>query len=224
MSKEVTVCLTSCNRWDLLKQTINSFNYLNTYPIKKFLITEDSVKPEMKEKILHNFGDMVELIYNEVNLGPYKSIDKMYSMVETEYIFHSEDDWRFDSNPNFMTESIDVLEERKDIHQVWIRKDIDWSWIEPDILGTTNNAKYRMVKCPHLGGWCGFSHNPGLRRKSDYDKMFPNGFAEFIKPNEKAVHTELACNTNAMNKGYRVATLINTSCVHIGGGGRSTIA
>ncbi len=224
MSKDITFCLTSCNRFDLLQITLDSFFATNTHPIKKYIVIEDSGLPEMKDKILKKYGSKIELIFNDVNLGPYKSIDKLYAQVDTEYIFHSEDDWKFGNNPDFIKESLDILETNKNVNQVWVRKDIDWSWIEPTTFGTVNYTKYKMVKCPHLGGWCGFSHNPGLRRKSDYTRIFPNGFAECILPNEKAVHTELACNIRAMNQGYRAATLINTACTHIGGGGRSTIA
>jgi hypothetical protein len=41
--KEVTLVITSCNRIDLLKKTIASFERFNTYPIKKAIIIEDSV-------------------------------------------------------------------------------------------------------------------------------------------------------------------------------------
>ena len=33
--KEITLCLTSCNRWSLLEKTIDSFLRLNKYPIKE---------------------------------------------------------------------------------------------------------------------------------------------------------------------------------------------
>jgi hypothetical protein len=224
MSKEITFCLTSCNRFDLLQITLDTFFSLNSYPIKKFIVIEDSGLPEMRDKILKKYENKIELIFNEVNLGPYKSIDKLYQQVDTEYIFHSEDDWKYQNNANFVQESLDVLETNPNVNQVWVRQDIDWSWVETKKYATPKHTTYRMVKSPHLGGWCGFSHNPGLRRKSDYNKMFPNGFAEFILPNEKAVHTELACNINAMNHGYRAAALLNSACVHIGGNGRSTIA
>ena len=75
-----------------------------------------------------------------------------------------------------------------------------------------------MVKADHGGGWCGFSGNPGLRRKSDYMKMFPNGLAEFIVPNKPIVLTEHNCNLNAGKQGYRAAILMNDACHHIGYG------
>lgn len=223
MTEKITVCLTSCNRFDLLQITLDSFFNLNNYPIHKFLITEDSGRPEMQQEILSKYGGKVKVIFNPVNLGIYKSIDNMYQEADTEYLFHCEDDWRFDENPNFIRDSLSILEERQDIHQVWIRKDAQPDWIEPGFAVTKLGIPYQMMKAQHCGDWCGFSHNPGLRRKSDYLRMFPNGFAEFILPNQKAVMTEHNCNLHAAKQGYRAATLTNPTCVHIGDG-RSTIA
>ena len=48
--KEVTLVITSCGRFDLLKETLDSFFEYNTYPIKKIIITETV----QKEKSLRN--------------------------------------------------------------------------------------------------------------------------------------------------------------------------
>lgn len=220
---DITVCLTSCNRFDLLQITMDSFFKINNYPIKEFIINEDSGNISMRDNILSKYGDRVKLIFNPVNLGIYKSIDNIYNIVSSEYIFHCEDDWRFESNHNFMQDSLNILEEKKDIHQVWIRKDAHPSWIEHNLYTTPSGTRYKMMKNPHCGDWCGFSHNPGLRRLSDYKKMFPNGFSEFILSNQKAVFTEHNCNLHAAKQGYRAAILENKTCVHIGDG-RSTIS
>jgi GT2 family glycosyltransferase len=220
--KKITVCLTSCNRFDLLSKTLDSFFEVNSYPIEKIIITEDSTNIDMKNNILNKYGDKVELIFNVVNLGIYRSIDNMYNLVDTEYIFHCEDDWSFSYNINFMQESIDILEERKDIHRVCIRNDLQPDYIEPNHQFTSTYVEFNLLKNPHCGIWCGFSNNPGLRRKSDYTQMFPNGLSEFILPNQAALYTEINCNNHAARLGYRAALLKDRVCTHIGWG-RSTI-
>jgi hypothetical protein len=218
-SKKVTVCLTSCNRFDLLKQTLDSFFNINVYPIEKFIITEDSANIDMQNLIMNNYGNKVELIFNTVNLGPYRSIDNMYNKVNTEYIFHCEDDWVFNKNPFFIKDSMDILEERKDVNQVWIiSENVHPHAIEQQLLMTSTNVPYKMVNGNHGGGWCGFSGNPGLRRKSDYLRIFPNGLSEFIVPGKPIVNTEYNCNVNAGKHGYRAAILVNDACHHIGYG------
>lgn len=227
MSKAVTICMTSFNRFNLLKQTVNSLLKLNTYPIEKFIIIEDSAKPEMKNKILQEFGKSIELIYNDINISQVKSIDKMYNMVTTDYIFHTEEDYTYTGNANFIRDSVDILEERKDIHQVWVRYLEDFTrshgsvyakdLCEPQILRTVNNSEYKIIKSPYYA-WCGFSWNPGLRRTEDYHKMFPNGYSEFIIPGyeKSGVHSEAKCNEHAMKLGYRAAFLLNSACKNIG--------
>jgi len=221
--KPVTVCLTSCNRFDLLKKTLDNFFAINTYPIDKFLISEDSVDQSMKNKILSAYGNKVELIFNEKNLGLYKSIDNLYASVNTEYIFHMEDDWIISLNPNFIKDSMDILDERTDIHQVWIRSISEFpQWIEPEVNITKTNVNYRFVMKNHLGSWSGFSFNPGLRRKSDYLRIFPNGYSYFADPNVFQGIPEFTCNNHAITFDYRAAILTNSKCTHIGVG-RTTL-
>ena len=222
MNEPVTVCITSYNRFDLLKQTIDSFFQLNSYPIESFIVTEDSTNLDMKKNIENEYKDKIKLIFNEKNLGLIQSIDNMYNMVETEYIFHSEDDYKYDGNPNFIQESIDILKENNNINQIWIRHLSNYTVshgkrmldrLESETLQTSTGVKYRMVK--NNGPWCGFSFNPGLRRLSDYKKLFPNGYSEYTQKGHGA-YSEFACNQNAKKNGYRAALLINGACYNMG--------
>lgn len=214
---EVTVCLTSCDRFNLLQQTVDSFFNLNTYPIDRFIITEDSGNSEMKNKILQRYGNKVELVFNEKNLGVCKSIDNMYNLVSTKYIFHCEDDWRFYGNPNFVKDSVSVLDEFIDIHQVWIRSHAAiGKYLEQKMFRSKSGVEFKYVTIPHCGNWGGFSLNPGLRRVSDYKRIFPDGLSKFVVPNEPIVIAEYHCNVQAMKEGYKAVSLINYACDHIG--------
>lgn len=219
-NSDVTVIISSCGRFDLLEKTLDSFLSWNSYPLKKILISEDSGKLDMKNKILSKYGNTVELIFNETNLGLLKSLDNLYSKVDTKYVFQIEDDWKFSNHKNFIQESKNVLEERKDIHQVWIRIGIPNDWIENKLEQTSNNTLYKMVKQDHCGGlWCGFSFNPSLKRLEDYKNMFQNGYN--VHATGSTVQSEYACNLHVRSLGYRAAQLENKVCLHIGDG-RST--
>lgn len=207
----ITVCITSCGRWNLLQATLNSFLKTNTYPIYKFILHEDSGDLDIFKKIQEKYS-FIECIRSESNVGLLKSIDNLYSLVETLYIFHCEDDWYFEGNPNFIQESLYVLQ-NPNIHQVWIRKGIPENWIEKEDLGG-----YRMVKQSHFGDWCGFSFNPGLRRLSDYKIMFPDGYNALNIHGTNSVLSEHECNQVAASKGYRAAILNNRVCRHLGEG------
>ncbi len=215
---KITVCITSFNRFDLLKQTINSFNQLNTHPIEKIIVIEDSTKTEMKNKILQEYGDTITLIFNEQRIGQAPSLDKIYKTVKTQYIFHTEDDYLYSGNPNFISQSIEILQERPDVHQIWIKHFSDFTDLlhyEPLKLYTSTGIAYGMLK---VKGWCGFSWYPGLRRTSDYHHMFSEGFGKFITPEylTSGVQTEAQCNEHARPQGYRGAYLFDTACSHKG--------
>lgn len=224
---KVTVCLTSCNKINYLKHTLDSFFYSNSYPIHRFLIIDDSNNEEMHNQIRSLYGSKVELITNSQNIGQVASIDKLYSMVDTDYIFHCEDDWMFTGKKQFIEKSMSVLEDRSDIHQIWLRScaanhpDNLNRVIEPQIHSTGSGIQYRVVMAPHDGRWCGFSWNPGLRRLSDYKRMFPEGFSKFAvtvsnmpgaKPNAVS---EFNCSGHALDQGYKAATLLDEYCYHV---------
>lgn len=209
----ITFCITSCNRWKLLEQTLDSFLKLNTFPIEKFILNEDSGDIGIVKRILDKYGDKFHIIRSPKNQGLLKSIDNLYSLVETPYIFHCEDDWLFQGNPNFIQESLQILSTREDIHQVWIRQGIPKDWLETEDLGG-----FKMVKDCHFGDWCGFSFNPGLRRLRDYKMMFPQGYNALNTHGTNSALNEHECNQVASTFGYRAAILNNPSCQHIGEG------
>lgn len=230
-NKTVTVCVTSYDRFDLLKQTIDSFRSLNTHAIERFIVVEDSAKPEMRDRISREYGDTIDLIFNEVNLGQPRSIDKAYRTITTDYIFHTEDDYLYVGNPNFIQDSIVILEERADVHQVWLRHLENYlvshgraaldgedgvRFFEDEVLFTTTRVPYRLVRLPHWGSWCGFSWNPGLRRTSDYRRLFPDGYAAHVAPDKVGFEAEYCCNLHAMENGYRAAFMVDGACNNVG--------
>ncbi len=107
--KEVTVVLTACNRADLLEKTLDSFFEMNTYPLKRFIIIDDGMNFGCNDFVKEKYEFPIELIYNDPKLFQIKSIDYAYSLVDTEYIFHMEEDWLF-LKKGFIEDSMKVLE------------------------------------------------------------------------------------------------------------------
>lgn len=206
----VDVCLTSCGRIDLLDMTLQSFFKLNTYPINKIFITEDSGDIECFNQIKNRWGDRCEVIFNDPKLGQSKSIDLLYSLSDAPYIFHMESDWLFENkNANFIRESIDILEENKDIHQVWIRHINDHTHpIEINSHSTTTGVLYKYVTKNYLDNWSGFSWNCGLRRKVDFINIFDSNYSQY--------GSEWLCQQHANKFNYTAVTLVNTTMKHIG--------
>ena len=98
----VTFTITSCNRIDLLKKTIDSFTSINNYIIDEFILSDDSDNTEISNHIKINYGDKFKIISNSPRIGLSKSLDNLFKTSKNEFIFHCEDDWMFDSNPNLI--------------------------------------------------------------------------------------------------------------------------
>lgn len=162
---EVSLVITSCGRFDLLKETLDSFFKFNTYPIKKIIITEDSTEGEKLEKLVKKYENQnFKLIINKARLGQLKSIDKAYKEVDTEYVFHCEDDWEF-FQKGFIEKSLALLKEDEKILIVGGRAKEDYSkdfFYDEDYI-SKNGEKYYRVQGEI------FTYNPGLRRKKDMD-------------------------------------------------------
>ena len=122
---------------------------------------------------------------------------------------HCEDDWEF-FDYGFIEKSIDVLNYDDKIINIntRVRFDGERGSMHPvsEKLFTNNNTEYRIYNYNYLGLWHGFSWNPGLRRKSDYDIISP--YKKFF--NEQGVGKKY------FEMGYKSACLENFYNKHIG--------
>jgi GT2 family glycosyltransferase len=212
--ENITVTITSCGRIDLLKRTIASFLETNTYPIYEYIvINDDPPSKDLVDEVFANLDNCncncrIKIIHNTENIGLKRSLDVIFNMVTTEYFFHLEDDWFFEHKNSYIEDSLTILENSPDIHQVWVRHAHDTPHPVIGVTLTCNGVEHCELHNDFNGVWNGYSWNPGLRRKSDYIRMFPNGVAEFKSEMECAVHSR--------KFNYRVVQLKNTACYHIG--------
>lgn len=211
--KEVTMVLTSCNRINELKVTLESFFKYNTYPIKKIIITEDSGKIGCIDECLSIIPSNVEntIIYNEENIGQISSIDKAYSLVDTEYIFHCEDDWEF-YDYGFIEKSLDILLTNDKIYTVWLREYQNYKVVRNGhpIESQIYNNMYRKMGVfkERTNIWSGFTFNPGLRRLKDYELLKPYSSYK-NSPECNCGGVEQALSNLYYQKGYISAITIN---------------
>ncbi len=216
---DVTFVLTACNRPDLLEKTIDSFLKHNTYPITKYIITEDSQIKNVNDKLKEKYKELnIEWIENEVNQGVLGSLDIAYSKVKTDWVFHCEDDWEF-LKGGFIEASFDVMLDKPKIIQAHIRgeNDIMGHPVLPVTFKGRNERAYKILsnnygKSGLFNGYMGYSLNPGLRRLYDYLVVAP--YKQY--GGEPWINQEY----NKLN--YMGATLIDQYVTHIGYG-RSTV-
>lgn len=205
----VTVVCTSCGRPDLLERTIDSFFKFNTYPIKEFIVIEDSGVANINELAQKKWPE-IKWMQNKNRLGQVKSIDRAYDGVKTEYIFHLEEDWQF-YRSGFIEKSIPILESDPKILQVWIRALHDLNGHKT--FPTPNS--YRILSTNYKNLFHGFSWNPGLRRLSDYKRVAPFSSLTTFNP-AKAGQSEIEIGKIYHQLGYYAVVLKDGYVRHIG--------
>lgn len=171
-NRQITFCLTSCGRFDLLQETLRSFFENNAYPIAKYIIVEDSGYYNAANH-LHNITkefskSNFHIIVNEKRIGQIPSIDRAYREVDTPYIFHCEDDWKF-TKPGFMEPSLDILEHIPEAVMVWLRDPLD----VPQMVQSMQlySSPHRFFDVTRAFPEFTLNFNPGLRRFADYRKV-----------------------------------------------------
>ena len=216
----ITLVITSCGRFDLLKRTIESFIKFNTYPVEEVIIIDDSENKVAHDKIrdlMCKTHIPMTLILNEINIGQISSIDRAYAEVKTKYLFHCEDDWEF-YKPGFLEKSLIILENKPKILQVWLRAHYDTNThpIEKELY-EIHGVKYQIMQVNAIGGaWHGFTLNPGLRRLEDYNLVAP--FTQYLKDGDFNALTECRIGQKYFELGFRSAILTEGYIKHIGYG------
>tara|TARA_Y100000034_G_scaffold27494_1_gene32851 strand:- start:11599 stop:12447 length:849 start_codon:yes stop_codon:yes gene_type:complete len=151
--KTVSVVLTSgslrnpATRKEIFLNTIQSFLKFNTYPIEKFIITEDSPCATSLDHIIelltkNRLIEEVVLIDDGKNRGQVYRIDQSYSLVESDFIFHCEEDWEF-VKLGFIETSLDVLND-DNIFSVYLHGYHDY------ISRLFGDQGYSVMDAPHL--------------------------------------------------------------------------
>lgn len=210
---EVTFILTSCGRVELLKKTIESFEKYNTYPIKRGIITEDSCDPEVYKQVKELFGDRYEIWCNEEKKGQITSIVGAYATVDTPYIFHCEDDWEF-LRPGFLEESMAILEHDPNIIQAWMESQESANSATDSVQLfdfkdriDIEGAAYHRFTVAEGWEWGYFSFRPGLKRKSDYDRI--DGYSSYLN------EIDIGCSYKEL--GYYSVIFAEPAVLDIGG-------
>lgn len=174
MYNNVTMVLTSCNRLDLLERTIQSIPKETLDKISNKILIDDSTDVQCFSSLEreNKSGYLLgwDLLLNEEKLGQAASIDKAYSKVKTEYVFHCEDDWDF-SDGDFIDRSLPILEKYDNVVQVTFRSDSPHPVCD-DVYEEGTISEFQVL-IPGYNGWPGFTYNPNLFRFSAYNLVKP---------------------------------------------------
>lgn len=207
-----TLVVTSCDRHDLLKLTVESYyQHVDQWP-RELIVIEDSgvEQPEWLQEFIWRQRSL-KWISNGERRGQIFSIDRAYREVKTEFIMHCEDDWLFQRGAGeFIRESKAILAEYPEVIMVSLRGDTGWHPLIKD--------KYPFkIATPYWRGvWGGIAFNPGLRRVSDYKAL--GTYGSHVSFGQTGLQHEEALSKMLLDAGHRIADLDRSICVHIGGG------
>ena len=192
---KVSVVLTANGRKKYLTQTVESFLKFNTHPIEKFIITNDFSESSYLEHIKpllekNSLIDDVFIISDNTNKGQLYRTDQGYSLVESDYIFHCEEDWEFVKS-GFIEASLKILKNNhifsvqlhgyifKSAHDITVDSpDLAFFGLEAEEL-IADGERFRHILRDWNDTFVGFSFNPGLKRLKDYKSI--GSYAQLIQ-------------------------------------------
>ena len=176
--REVCVAFLSCNRLNLLDQTIrSSLRHLQSIEPDVLSKTEtiwidngsqNRTELQMIQETFHHVLDKVVLLRENRGL-PY-ALNRMYNLCEAPFLMSLENDWVVQPAVTeyeipFFRMAIDVLKEDKRVIKVMGRKEYDHKYSRGRWKRTAQGTFHRRM-CPDLGisRWRVFIDGPGLVR------------------------------------------------------------
>ena len=199
---KLTVVLTSCGRFDLLEETVASF--LRHFDTDRILIADDAGDAAAAA----GFGAKVpqaEMRVNAPKLGQMRSIDALYASVQTPYVVHLEDDWKFTGGVD-LDKVVHFLEARPDVSVVCIGYRFDERFKHSARKTTLGGIDYWVWDLDAHPKWFSYSFNPSVGRLALWREIGP--YARFA--------TEEGLSQFAKGRGMRIALVIPSLAEHIG--------
>ena len=170
---DVTLCVTAGGRPDLLQKTLNSLLPHNGSFFKDIFVTNDRGDVATNE-IVKVLTPTACLFNHSKPIGQHASIDEMYGSVETNYIFHCEDDWYFDPVP-FIPLMLSTIIKLPDVSSVSARQTHSLQAHDGRMrkFGPTIAVDGGFARRSGEPFWTGHSFNPALLRTSLWREVGP---------------------------------------------------
>jgi hypothetical protein len=179
--RPITVTVTSCRRPALLRTMLSSFRErcVDLERVARWICVDDgSAEADLAE--VKRACPWLEVIRNEPGRGGHPaSIRRLWAEVDTELVFHTEDDWRFEEDFSFA--DLEAAMGRADqLALRWEGRDIDRTFnprhpfIEGEIEAIAQRLGY-TTRPKQDGGWWwpGFTLNPSLLRLDRVRELVP---------------------------------------------------
>lgn len=196
---KVMFTITTCKRFDLFEQTINSIlkNWLDIDKIDYFFCVDDNSSKEDRLKMQTQYPFFNYHMKSANEKGHRESMNVIWKKVNElnpDYLIHMEDDWLFFKKENYVGRAIAALEkyEGQEIHQVVFNREYGLMMFDmqrvnvvplgPKEEGLCLHIKKEGVQGPNCAYWPHYSLQPSVCRASKIlelgDYTSPNQFFE----------------------------------------------
>jgi hypothetical protein len=201
--RKFATVLTSCGRFDLLGETVASFQ--RNFDVERILIAEDSEDSASAAAFARAFP-VADVRVNLPKLGQMRSIDAHYANLSAPYVVHLEDDWGFTRSLD-LDRVTDFLEARPDISVVCIAHRIyDPRFAKGARRESHGGIDYLVWETDAHPKWFSYSFNPSVARLPLWREVGP--FAKFV--------TEENLSQFLKERGMRIAMVVPGIADHIG--------
>jgi hypothetical protein len=168
---DVTVCVTSCGRLDLLEKTLAAFG--RYHGGGRLTISEDSADPHVVEQLRAAYPQ-ARILAGDARLGLMGSLDRLYAAVETPYIFQLEDDWEL-TGPVDFTLAKALLDKYPDMSVACVRRfaELKHTHRRSSRAFREGDEVVRVMNPAVHPQWYGYTSNPGLLRRAFWERYRP---------------------------------------------------
>lgn len=237
-SNSITITMTTCKRFDLFEQTMNSFIQccldINQY-VYEWIIIDDNSSQEDRQKMQSLYPFVKFVFKTQDQKGHANSMNMILQLVKTPYIFHMEDDWRFFHKDNYLTKCLAVINKDEKYGQCLLNRAYseDLVYGSKIVTGYQRNIPFQgenlryyiheYITGPYIQKmhdfitksgyshciyWPHYSLRVGLTKKQVYDTI-----GQF---NPNAQHFEMEYAHRYVTSRFLTTYLDNTFCTHIG--------
>jgi tetratricopeptide (TPR) repeat protein len=179
----VMLSVTTCKRFDLFEQTVNSIlkNWLDLDKVDFFYCVDDNSSDEDRLKMQTQYPFFTYHMKSKEEKGHRESMNIIWSKVaelKPQYWIHMEDDWLYFKKENYVSRAIAALEKYEgiNVHQVVFNREyglmmsdmerVNVAPLGPKEEGLCIHIKTDNVQGPNCAYWPHYSLQPSVCRAS----------------------------------------------------------
>lgn len=218
---EILLTMTSCKRYDLFHETVNSMlnHWTDKHKIDKWVCIDDNSSKDDRKLMKATYPFIEFYLKTPEQKGHRESMNIIWNMIKEnnpKYWIHIEDDFLFHTKRSYIEDSIKLIEKHSDIHQVLFNRGYAETMDQANLRGysplepgyVVHEHKQGQFSYPNCHYWPHYSFRPGVIRADTILKL-----GNYDSPN---TFFEMDYAHRWTNAGYKTAFFDSINCRHIG--------